>query len=285
MIKYSVIIPVYNENSVIKNCLESLDKQTVRKEMEIIVVDDGSTDKSKGKSQKVKVQFKIQNFLLLTQNHAGPGAARNFGAAKAKGEILVFVDADMEFASDFVEKLCQPILHSQGETLRGEIIGTFSKDEYLLNKDNVWARYWNINLGRPADRMVSTNYPNEAPVFLAILRDKFLSVGGFDTNVGYTDDWSISRKLEVKSVAATGAVFYHRNPDTLKEVWSQARWFGKNEFLTGSLIRKTYNLARYNPVLAIFTLPDTRFFIFKIVYNAAVFYSVLLSFFGEHKNK
>lgn len=265
MINYSVILPVFNEEKVIGNCLASLAKQTVAKEMEVIVVDDGSSDSS-------------SKYATYKQDHQGPGAARNFGASHAKGEILVFVDADMEFAPDFVEKLVAPIHASK-------TIGTFSKEEYLLNKDNVWARLWNRNLGRLDEKMLSESYPETAPVFRAILKKSFEEAGGFETNVGYTDDWTISRKLGLQARAAPGAKFYHRNPDSLSEVWIQARWFGKNEFLTGNIIRKLYNLARYCPLLSIFRLYNLHYFIFTFIYNCAVFTSVLLSFFGEKKNK
>ncbi len=283
MIKYSVIVPVYNEERVIGNCLQSLAGQTVAKEMEIIVVDDGSTDGTLKIIENCKL--KIENFMVLRQNHGGPGAARNLGASKAKGEILIFVDADMEFAPDFIEKLTLPILASQEDLLRDRIVGTFSKEEYLLNKNFPIARYWNLNLGRPAEKMHPDNYPNTQAVFRAIRKDKFLSVNGFDTEVGYTDDWSLSKKLNTMAVVAPGAIYYHCNPETYQKVWQQARWFGKNEFLTRNLVRKFYNLFRYNPLTAITKIFDFEFFKFKIIYNTAVFTSVLLSFFNENKNK
>jgi len=274
MIKYSVIIAVYNEEKVVADCLASLAQQTVAKDMEIIVIDDGSTDNTLNKIQDTR--YKIQT---LKQNHKGPGAARNLGASQAKGDILVFVDADMEFEKDFIEKLIAPIVS-------GKAIGTFSREEYLLNKENAWARCWNLSLGRETERMIGgEQYKEESPVYRAILKSKFDEAGGFDTIVGYTDDWSISKKLGIKSQAAQGAKFYHRNPDTLKEIWIQARWFGKNEFLTKNLVRKLYNLFRYCPVWAVFKIYNPHLFIFKVVYNTAVFTSVILSFTGESKSK
>ncbi len=272
MIKYSVILPVYNEEKVIVNCLESLAKQTVAKDTEIIVVDDGSTDNS-------------AKYAAYRQNHLGPGAARNLGAKNAKGEILVFVDADMEFAPDFIEKLTSPILASQELLLRDRILGTFSKEEYLLNKNKPLARYWNLNLGRQAEKMHPDNYPDKQNVFRAILKSEFEKAGGFDPKKGYTDDWSLSEKLGVMAQVAPSAVYYHHNPETYSEVWVQARWFGKNEFLTRNMIRKFYNLFRYCPILAIIKITDPGFFVFRLVYNTAVFTSIFLSFFGESKNK
>lgn len=280
--KISVIIPVYNEEKVIRSCLLSLAKQDF-KDFEVILVDDGSNDSTESIIRNSI--FEIRNIAILKQEHKGPGAARNLGVKKATGEILVFVDADMEFEPDFLSKLVVPIVASKS-------IGTFSKDEYLLNKNNVWARCWNLNSGRKADRMHRDDYPDTQPVFRAILKSKFAEAGGFETDIGYTDDWSLSRKLGTLATAALGAKYYHRNPETLSEVWTQARWFGKNEFLTGNFVRKVYNLIRYNPFLAIisgftgiirFQLP--QYFVFKIIYDTAVFTSVFLSFFGEKKHK
>ena len=277
-IKVSVIIPVFNEQPVIKNCINSLQKQSL-KDFEIIVIDDGSTDNI------LKILEELNGIKILKQNHKGPGSARNLGAENAKGEILVFVDADMEFDKDFLKKLIEPIG-------KNEIIGTFSKDEYLLNKENIWARFWNINLGRNPKKMHPDNYPNKQPVFRAILKSKFDEVAGFETKIGYTDDWSLSRKLKTEAIVAPGAIYYHKNPESLSEVWQQARWFGKNEFLTRNIIRKFYNLLRYDLFISLIRgtylslkLKDWRFLIFKIVYDSAVSTSVLLSFFGEQKNK
>lgn len=305
--KVSIVVPVYNEEKTIGSCLLSLSKQTT-KDCEVIVVDDGSLDKTK--QIVVSGQGLAKNIIFLEQNHLGPGAARNLGAKKARGEILVFVDADMEFAPDFVEKLIAPIIE-------GKTIGTYSSDERLLNTQSAVARCWNLNLGKTAISMEPRDYEKKnklftslsnkykvlesrdvptkvsgGRVFRAILRSKFEEVGGFETRIGYTDDWSISRKLGVYSREVTDATYYHSNPDILNEVWKQARWFGKNEFLTKNLIRKIYNLLRYFPLVApikgilgtiVFREPD--FFLFKIVYDSAVFSSVLLSFFGEEKSK
>lgn len=304
--KISVIIPVFNEEKVIGNCLASLTKQTIIKKMELIVVDDGSTDKTKQIVEEAKI-------TLLTQNHQGPGAARNFGADKATGDILVFVDADMEFEPDFVEKLVAPIVTEK-------TIGTYSREEYLLNKDNPWARCWNLNLGRKAERMEPRDYDSnkghlwnslkrlvlriegsrvdasyvegKQHVFRAILRKKFLEVSGFDTKQGYTDDWTLSEKLKTLADAAPDAKYYHLNPAGPGEVWRQARWYGKNEFLTKNFLRRSYNLVRYNPLLAILKglvgairNHESDFFLFKIIFDTAVTCSVLKSFAGESKNR
>lgn len=274
----SIIIPAFNEEKIIGECFKSLKNQSY-KQVEIIVVDDGSQD-----STRTLVKS-FPDIKLLTQGHKGPGQARNFGAAKAKGEILVFADADMTFDKNFIKDLIKPILD-------GETIGTFSKNEMVKNKGNIWSVCWNINKNLPRDRMVPKDYPDEAPVFRAILKSEFERVGGFETSGQYTDDWSLSRKLGKKSSVASGAIYYHSNPDSPIEIWRQARWIGKNEFIAGSFLRKLRSLVFYSfPASFIIGLFKSiinfnfYFFLFKFIYDFAIFVSVSRSFGGEKKSK
>ena len=235
----SVIIPVYNETEVIGSCLLSLIQQTL-KPNEIIVVDDGSTDNliKSVEQQNARILSKQIKLILLSQIHQGPGKARNLGAKNARGDILVFIDADMTFDKNFLKNLTAPIIS-------GKNAGTFTKEEFVSNWDCVWARCWNYNERLGTNQRIPQNYPNESPVFRAIRKIEFERVGGFDA-IGFTDDWTLSRKLGFKATHASDAICYHKNPSSLLEVYSQARWIGKNEFLSGSFFRRWINLFRYS---------------------------------------
>ena len=91
----------------------------------------------------------------------------------------------------------------------------------MANWDNVWARNWNLNEGWEAKRRHPKGYPDTQWVFRAILRSEFERVSGFDPG-GYTDDWSLGKKLGYMAEKALGAVFYHKNPETLGEIYKQA---------------------------------------------------------------
>ena len=274
--KVSIIIPTYNEEEVIGECLKSLANQTY-KNLEIIVVDDGSSDKT----LEVLSGFRISDFgfRILRAAHKGPGAARNLGANKAKGDILVFVDADMVFKDDFIEKLVAPIIAGL-PAQSGKTNGTFSKEEYVANWDNVWARCWNINEGWEKKKRHPANYPDRQKVFRAILTSEFKKAGGF-TPGGYNDDWSLSEKLGYEAWAAPGAVFYHKNPEFLSEVFKQARWIGKRKYKFGffgimiALLRVSLPVSIIIGIYKSIANCQVEFVLFKIVYDLGVFWGIL----------
>ena len=85
----SIVIPVKNGANCVLNCLHAIYSQDFKGELEVIVVDDGSTDNT-----AAIVSGKFPKALLLRQKPLGPAAARNNGAKRAKNEIIVFTDAD-----------------------------------------------------------------------------------------------------------------------------------------------------------------------------------------------
>lgn len=94
-IKVSVIMPVYNEDEYLRPALDSVIDQTLR-EIEIICIDDGSTDSSLDILKEY--QQKDERIRIVTETNAGPALARNNGIRRARGEYISFLDAD-----DFIE--------------------------------------------------------------------------------------------------------------------------------------------------------------------------------------
>ncbi len=102
MIQVSVILPVYNVDAYLRQCLDSIVHQTLS-EIEIICVDDGSLDDS----PRILSEYasKDRRIQIITQKNAGPGAARNTGLERANGEYVIFLDSDDWFELDFLEKM------------------------------------------------------------------------------------------------------------------------------------------------------------------------------------
>ena len=105
--KISIIVPVYNTEKYLSQCLESLLKQTLT-EIEIICIDDGSTDGS-GKILE-EYRQKDARIIVMRQQNAGQSTARNKGIKIAKGEYVYFVDSD-----DWLENDCCQILYERAE--------------------------------------------------------------------------------------------------------------------------------------------------------------------------
>lgn len=273
--KVSVIIPTFNESKVIGECVVSIKNQSYR-DLETIVVDDGSTDDT------LKSVKNYKQLVILRQRHKGPGLARNLGASKARGKILVFVDSDMTFDKNFITKLIEPILNGSSK-------GTFSREELVKNIDNIWSQCWGINENWEKGRRHPENYPDKQKVFRAILKSEFDRVGGF-SQVGYTDDWTLSEKLGYLS-DSTSAVFYHENPDNLVEVFKQAKWIGKRQYRFGkfgniivifrSIFPASIIIGLYKSVLNL----KPEFIIFKIVYDLGIFLGSFISLFGGKSAK
>ena len=102
MVKVSVILPVYNEEQYLEQCLDSICSQTL-KEIEIICVDDGSTDNSLQILRKYEKQD--TRIRVLTQQNQYAGVARNHGMKYATGQYLSFLDSDDYFEADMLEKM------------------------------------------------------------------------------------------------------------------------------------------------------------------------------------
>jgi len=96
MVKVSIIVPAYNVENYIEKCLETLVNQTL-KEIEIIVVNDGSTDKTKNKIEKFLLAYP-EKIKYLEKTNGGLSDARNYGLPSAHGKYIGFVDSD-----DYVE--------------------------------------------------------------------------------------------------------------------------------------------------------------------------------------
>jgi glycosyltransferase involved in cell wall biosynthesis len=190
----SVIIPVFNASDFISAAIESVLSQTW-KNREIIIVDDGSTDRS------LEVVRQFQNDVQLLQTpHAGPSVARNSGIEASHGEYLVFLDADDLILS---EKLT-----SQAKFLNSHLqIGVVYSGGYRLRKSKdgieVKENFENIgmlnpNLGAPDISLHALVTQNAFPIHCAMVRrEAVLACGGFDNTLYGLEDWDLWLRVAV----------------------------------------------------------------------------------------
>lgn len=171
--KVSIIITTKNESKNIKNCLDSLTKQTYNN-IEIIVVDNNSSDNTK------QISREYTSFVF----DKGPerSAQRNLGAQKAKGKYVLFLDADMVLTSHVVEECVKKM---GKEKVGGLIIPEVSFGTTFWAKAKALERSFYVG-----------NDAIEAARFYD--KDVFKKVGGFDESITGPEDWDFSQRVKTK---------------------------------------------------------------------------------------
>ena len=131
MIKVSVIIPVYNAQEYLTECISSVRKQTIA-ELEMLCVDDGSTDDSLRVMREL--QKRDNRIHIFQQSNQGAGAARNLALKNAKGEFVCFLDADDYFLDQTaLEKLYETAASKKIKICGAKFYKNFGNEIKFIN--------------------------------------------------------------------------------------------------------------------------------------------------------
>ncbi|MEM2341591.1 MAG: glycosyltransferase [Candidatus Bathyarchaeia archaeon] len=175
-LRISVVIPTLQESEYIGDMLSDLVKSS--KDLEIIVVDGGSTDGT----VDIAKRFTDKVYIL---DKRGIGRARNYGASKANGDILIFMDADIKFPIDFAEKI---ILAFRDKNVIGVICNIMPLDPSPF--EEAFFRFYNFLL-----HLFTYFKPHSQGKFFAVRREAFLKVGGFNENLPCIEDHDLALRL------------------------------------------------------------------------------------------
>ena len=217
----SVVIPAYNAKKTIDFCLDSLvDQQGYNQTLEILVIDDGSTDDTVEHIRKFQQRDLPANMtikLLLQEHNQGPAAARNRGAKEASGDIILFTDSDCVVEVDWVKQMLLPFVVDEVSAVKGayktrqpELIAKLAQVEFD-SRYQLLAKHEKID--------VVFTYA------AAIKKSVFWGLGGFDTSFPKADneDTDLSYKIakDHTIIFNPKAIVYHQHPATLKEYLSK----------------------------------------------------------------
>lgn len=214
------IIPTLNEEKHLGTTLASiLHASTYFRDFEILVIDNGSTD------QTIDIAYASGATVIQLQN-ANIGTLRNVGATRAKGDLLVFLDGDVE-------------LHPSWGQHVGHVLTKMAKEKHILvgsrvrppENGTMIERFWFAKI-KPSQRHLGAAH-------MLVRRDFFLGLGGFDGSLETGEDAELCNRvihnggdiLIVESLKVT----HHGFP---KDIWSFFRrelWHGKNDVTTGRL--------------------------------------------------
>jgi cellulose synthase/poly-beta-1,6-N-acetylglucosamine synthase-like glycosyltransferase len=211
----SVILPVYNNEKTISLCLNSLLNQNYKGKYEIIAVDDGSTDRS---AEIIKKHRKVR---LIRQTHKGPAVARNLGAKKSRGDVLLFTDADCQPDRNWIREMAKPFENPEITGVQGR---------YKTKQKELVAKFVQFEIEDRYEKMGKHKYIDFIGSYSAgYKKEVFLKEGGFDKSfpIASGEDPELSFRLSKKGykmVFNPKAIVYHKHPDTLRKYLKQKFW-------------------------------------------------------------
>ena len=193
--KISVIIAAFNEEKLLGRCLTSLQKQSYpKKKYEIIVVDNGSKDKT----FQIAKEHHVRVYPYTQLQGCGP--SRKFGISKANGSIIAITDADSVAPSDWLEKIDQA-LRDDGVVAIGGVA--------IPDKKNIWTR----SIFHFYNAFFLINNFFGKPIFwgfnMAVKRAAYDEVGGIKEDLLGSDDWELLIRLKKKN--GRKAIIYSQN--------------------------------------------------------------------------
>ena len=216
----SIVVPAYNEENNIYSLVKSISEQSYKK-IELILGDDCSTDDTVAEVKKCANKLGVTLIVARAKLHQERGVARNMAAKKAKGEYLLFIDADMRLDKYVVEDCVRLMKDYQGVII----------PEISLGK-GFWARC------RTLEKKCYIGDDNiEAVRFF--VANNFWKVGGWDVDMISGEDWDLTRRYRKNNlVARTKYPIYHyegslslRSSMSKKYYYAtqSSRYFSKNK--------------------------------------------------------
>jgi len=271
--KVSIIVPAYNEEETIADCIQSLLNLNYPKNMyEILIVDNNSTDATS------KIIQKYHNISYFNERKQGTATARNLGIKKSKGEILAFIDADCVASKNWLINLIEEFNPNT------KIAGIGGKIR-VFHPSSIIEKFGNLRLYNQEQFIEGTS---GQPPFLATgncaYKAKILKkVGSFDTSFITSEDNDLGWRvhfLGYQLAYASKAIVYHRMPKTLFSVLKRQFVYGQDN---AKLINKHRKyLKKYYESSAVIS----RFIVWDIVKLPRWFKKVFISLMpNSNKNK
>ena len=223
---FSIVIPTYNRPERLENCLKAialLDYPCDR--FEVIVVDDGSKTPLDSVVEPLKDQI---NLTLLRQENAGPAAARNRGAASAKGEFLAFTDDDCQPTTDWLTQFAAEFATNPIAMLGGKTINALSSNPFsTASQKLIDYLYEYYNPAKGKDAFFASNN-------IAMPTASFRALNGFDVSFplaaaedrDFCDRWNQAYPM----VYVPDAQINHYHKLSLGSFWKQHFGYGRGAF-------------------------------------------------------
>ncbi|MEW6711027.1 MAG: glycosyltransferase [Candidatus Riflebacteria bacterium] len=189
-LKASVVVPVLNSSNSLKNLLEHLKLQSFSEKFEVIVVDDGSSENLEPVVKPFQACLELK-FIREPENR-GQAAARNKGIQEARGEIVVFTDADCSPQSGWLSAMIEPFADPEVSGVKGV---------YLTEQSDWWAQLAQIEFEERYELLESFSDIDFIDTYSgAYRRELLLKVNGFNESAFSTNNEDVDLSFRVKKL-------------------------------------------------------------------------------------
>jgi len=232
----SVIVPVYNGERTIGNCIKSLlSLNYPSSKIEIIIVDNNSKDATRSVIQEFPVISLVEDRIQSSY------AARNTGLKKSKGEIIAFTDSDCIADKDWVLKAVECFQDENVGCVAGRIEGYSPSnyiEEYLirnryLSQEETTLKHWYLPYAQTANAV----YRRAVIDAIGIFEERWVSAGDTDLT------WRMLLHTRYRLLYCKDSLIYHVHRSTLKGLFNQRKTWGNGEVL----LYKKYKVHYHNP--------------------------------------
>jgi len=208
--RYSIVVPAYNSEAYIESNLMHL-VANIPDMVEIIVVDDGSTDETVATVRNFIFSEKRKKIKLIEREHTCPASVRNAGWKKARGDIVIFLDSDCKVTEDWYEEMLKPFKEKGVIAVSGV---------YISNQKNMISKY--IQEQTMFRQSRAKKFTDNLATYSLAVKKKFLEkVDGFpeDYPMASAEDTEFSYDLRKhgKFILNRKAKVYHRHSESVKK--------------------------------------------------------------------
>ncbi len=258
--KVSVIVPCYNEEAVIEKSLKGLINQTYPF-IEIIVVDDGSEDRTLSIAKSMEYVYEYKSLKVYTKKNEGKAKALNYGIKKAKGELILCVDADSKLETNAVELMVQHFKNPSIAAVAGSV--------YISNQDNIWTKLQaleyieGLNMVRNAQAFWKLVNIIPGPIGM-FRKSALLEIGGYEDDT-FAEDCDLTLRLIAKGYKIDfelDALSYTEAPENLLDLLKQRyRW-------TRGILQSIRKHRKY--IINFFENPSLSIVLFYMLFEAII---------------
>lgn len=241
--RFSIVIPVYNRPKEVEELLESLCRQTL-KDFEVLVVEDGSTEKSDIICDTYKDRLDLKYYF---KSNSGPGPSRNYGAEHSQGEYLIILDSDVIVPETYLETIQKELDREPCDAFGGpdRAHESFTPIQKAINYS--MTSFFTTGGIRGGKQKLDKFYPRSFN--LGIRRSTYEALGGF-APMRYGEDIDLSTRIFANGYSCRlfpEAYVYHKRRVTFRAFFRQVKHSGEARVILKRKYPETFKLVHLLP--------------------------------------